>query len=124
MRLALSRTGRLCAFGFGTIAHAGTGPLAMPTAPDASDDLTDPARGGRRPRPEEGDMVECPRCGHDAELVAGEAFVLVWCELCTDLIEVGDLDLQPSPPHGRTRPWRRPAHRHGVVADRLVKRKT
>lgn len=75
------------------------GPLAMPTAGAAPDDRTD------RPRqpeasPEEGDMVECPRCGHDAELVAGEALVLVWCELCTDLIEVGDLDLQLSPPAG------------------------
>lgn len=43
-------------------------------------------------------MVECPRCGQEAEFVAGEIFVLVWCDSCTDLIEVGDLALQPTPP--------------------------
>ena len=31
-----------------------------------------------------------------AEYVAGEVFVLVWCDLCGELIEVGDLDLQPA----------------------------
>ncbi|HEX8862181.1 MAG TPA: hypothetical protein VGC06_24415 [Actinomycetes bacterium] len=41
-------------------------------------------------------MVECPRCGNVAEYVAGEAFVLVWCGSCVDLIEVGDLVLQPA----------------------------
>ena len=43
-------------------------------------------------------MVECPRCGQESELVAGEVFVLVWCDSCTDLIEVGDLALQLMPP--------------------------
>ena len=38
-------------------------------------------------------MLECPRCGNEAEYVAGEAFVLVWCGFCADVIEVGDLDL-------------------------------
>jgi hypothetical protein len=42
-------------------------------------------------------MVQCPRCGNEAEYVAGEVFLLVWCSLCADLIEVGDLDLQPVP---------------------------
>jgi hypothetical protein len=42
-------------------------------------------------------MVQCPRCGNEAEYVAGEVFVLVWCGLCADLIEVGDLNLQPAP---------------------------
>lgn len=46
-------------------------------------------------------MVECPRCGNEAEYVAGEVFVLVWRGLCADLIEVGDLALHPVPATGR-----------------------
>jgi hypothetical protein len=42
-------------------------------------------------------MVQCPRCGNQAEYVAGEVFVLVWCGFCADLIEVGDLDLRTAP---------------------------
>ncbi|HZD01671.1 MAG TPA: hypothetical protein VFA46_16200 [Actinomycetes bacterium] len=40
-------------------------------------------------------MVECPRCGNQAEYLSGEAFVLVWCDFCLDIIEVGGLDLHP-----------------------------
>jgi hypothetical protein len=43
-------------------------------------------------------MVGCPRCGNEAEYVAGECFVLVDCDLCMDRIEVGDLDLLAPPP--------------------------
>jgi hypothetical protein len=39
-------------------------------------------------------MLECPRCGNEAEYVAGEVFTLVWCGFCADVIEVGDLDLR------------------------------
>ena len=39
-------------------------------------------------------MLACPRCGNQAEYVASEVFVLVWCGFCADLIEVGDLDLR------------------------------
>ncbi len=46
-------------------------------------------------------MLECPRCGNEADYVAGEVFTLVWRGLCSDVIEVGDLDLHadfPSQP--------------------------
>jgi hypothetical protein len=39
-------------------------------------------------------MLECPRCGQEAEYLAGRSFVLVWCDFCDDLIEVGDLVLR------------------------------
>ncbi len=39
-------------------------------------------------------MLECPRCGNEAEYLAGEVLVLVWCGFCADAIEVGDLDLR------------------------------
>jgi hypothetical protein len=35
-------------------------------------------------------MLECPRCGNEAEYLAGEVLVLVWCGFCADVIEVGD----------------------------------
>jgi hypothetical protein len=40
-------------------------------------------------------MVECPRCGNQAQYLPGEGFALVWCGFCLDLIEVGELDLHP-----------------------------
>jgi hypothetical protein len=43
-------------------------------------------------------MLECPRCGNEAEYVAGEVFVLVWCGFCDDVIEVGDLELHTAAP--------------------------
>jgi hypothetical protein len=46
-------------------------------------------------------MLECPRCGNEADYVAGEVSTLVWRGLCSDVIEVGDLDLHadfPSQP--------------------------
>lgn len=43
-------------------------------------------------------MLECPRCGNEAEYLAGEAFVLVWCGFCDDVIEVGDLELRTVAP--------------------------
>ncbi len=38
-------------------------------------------------------MVECPRCGNQAQYLSGEGFVLVWCDFCLDIIEVGGLEL-------------------------------
>ena len=43
-------------------------------------------------------MLECPRCGNEAEYLAGEVFVLVWCGFCDDVIEVGDLELHTVAP--------------------------
>jgi hypothetical protein len=50
-------------------------------------------------------MLECPRCGNEAEYLAGEVFVLVWCGFCDDVLEVGDLELHTvaaafAEPHG------------------------
>jgi hypothetical protein len=36
-------------------------------------------------------MVTCPRCGHDAEHLAGDAFSLLYCEFCGDTIDATDL---------------------------------
>ena len=36
-------------------------------------------------------MVICPRCGNDAEYLADEAFVLIRCEFCGDVIDATDL---------------------------------
>jgi hypothetical protein len=43
-------------------------------------------------------MVERPRCGNEAEYVAGEVFVQVWCGFCADFIDVGDLALHTALP--------------------------
>jgi hypothetical protein len=36
-------------------------------------------------------MAICPRCGNDAELLAGDAFSLLYCEFCGDTIDATDL---------------------------------
>jgi hypothetical protein len=36
-------------------------------------------------------MAICPRCGYDAEPLAGDAFSLLSCEFCGDTIDATDL---------------------------------
>ena len=36
-------------------------------------------------------MASCPRCGNDAEYLAGEVFSLFRCEFCGDDIDAADL---------------------------------
>jgi hypothetical protein len=36
-------------------------------------------------------MATCPRCGNDAEHLAGDAFRLLYCEFCGDTIDATDL---------------------------------
>jgi len=43
-------------------------------------------------------MIQCPRCGGEADYLAGDAFVLVRCDFCDDVIEIGDLVLAGAPP--------------------------
>jgi hypothetical protein len=38
-------------------------------------------------------MAICPRCGYDAEPLAGDAFSLLYCEFCGDTIDATDLPL-------------------------------
>jgi hypothetical protein len=41
-------------------------------------------------------MATCPRCGNETELLAGELYILVRCEVCDDVIdayELGPADL-------------------------------
>ena len=38
-------------------------------------------------------MVTCPRCGNDAEYLAGDAYVLIRCAFCGDDIDATDLVL-------------------------------
>jgi hypothetical protein len=36
-------------------------------------------------------MAICPRCGNDADQLAGDAFSLLYCEFCGDTIDTTDL---------------------------------
>jgi hypothetical protein len=45
-------------------------------------------------------MATCPRCGNNAEPLAGDAFSLLYCEFCGDTIDA--TDLAPRDDAGRT----------------------
>jgi hypothetical protein len=45
-------------------------------------------------------MATCPRCGNDAERLAGDTFRLLYCEFCGDTIDA--TDLAPREDVGRT----------------------
>jgi hypothetical protein len=53
-------------------------------------------------------MIECPRCGNQAEYLPGGEFVLVWCDFCMDEIEVGGLALHDRPDAPARAPLREP----------------
>jgi hypothetical protein len=43
-------------------------------------------------------MSTCPRCGSQAEILAGELYVLVRCDVCDDVIDTYDLGLAEDDP--------------------------